>query len=795
MKTIDRWKVIVIACVLSLQGIFPGAILHAETIASMSEVEPFSLPLGKVGTEYEFQFQTEGGLAPLTWKVIEGALPTGVKLDATGKLHGVPTAPQREAYRFVVEVSDSSQPPQRYAQPVLLMVQASPLRILTSSAPLKISLPKEAQPSSAASPKLEPESKSSEKNLRPDSSIVPSPPKTAQGSASSSSSPIDNRMEAISSKTNLAPSGTPNKAASVSAPPTAPTDNKIEIVSPTNGEAIDQQQVLVKVKVDSTIRRILVVVKTVDDKIVGDLKDPILLSREPTWSHQYTLAEGTYTITVSDADDSTTTAATASVKVVRRMTAPVASRIQTRFVIVDPSSKGATVNLSCDPSSSTSPKLKSLTKDYPLVKSSYPIQVQVIDANCQGIANQEVVIEKRSGYGEFQGDDSAAVTKSTDGDGFVRVNFSVDELPGPTVISAYLKSLKTGTNEETTLELNPIDLNRWRYALEIGNEFNRDLSSGFGRPFLYVGLTTNTHWGRSLHTQFDARLTSVLTRDLLAGVQTTPSTTTTTATTPPAATDINLTPFFDSQRAFEAGFSLFKDGRKIYQESALASDRPRFGWILKYQFRSRVNRKTENEIAEIQQLIANQTDATKRAALQMKLDQLLQVAEPPKDVISEFFGGLRIAHYGKHYISEVICLKPSEATGNDMLDDLSDKKIKCEKSGEHPYRHAVERNTPAKAYFHLMYGWSEHLQFRDRLMVQQLDAQGKVVVDPVTKLPVTVIRNSGFPGRVMLEGYMKVPRVPVGLRFNANLGHGEDEIRFSLFTALDLNQLKRAIRF
>jgi len=117
-----------------------------------------SLPPAKAGSTYEYRFQSEGGLAPLTWKVAQGDLPPGLSLSPSGMLEGVPTMPQREAYRFVIEVSDSSQPPQTYRQAFLIAVQASPLRIIVNSSDLRILTP--AQKGSSAP-------SSSNDNLRP----------------------------------------------------------------------------------------------------------------------------------------------------------------------------------------------------------------------------------------------------------------------------------------------------------------------------------------------------------------------------------------------------------------------------------------------------------------------------------------------------------------------------------------------------------------------------------------------------------------------------------------------------
>ncbi|MDX2030332.1 MAG: Ig domain-containing protein [Blastocatellia bacterium] len=95
--------------------------------------EETALDEGNVGKPYEHTFQAEGGLAPFRWKVVLGNLPPGVILESDGKLSGTPTQAQQSPYRFVVEVADSSQPPQTFAQAFSLTIKAAPLRIKTNA--------------------------------------------------------------------------------------------------------------------------------------------------------------------------------------------------------------------------------------------------------------------------------------------------------------------------------------------------------------------------------------------------------------------------------------------------------------------------------------------------------------------------------------------------------------------------------------------------------------------------------------------------------------------------------------
>jgi len=140
MKTRSQGVVMVITLVMILQGVIPHTVSYART-RTPQEVGALSLPDGRVGQGYEYQLRSEGGLAPLNWKVVSGEVPPGLSLEPSGKVKGTPSAPRREAYSFVVEVSDSSQPSQRTEQSCLLRVDAAPLRVLGRTRQLRIVQP------------------------------------------------------------------------------------------------------------------------------------------------------------------------------------------------------------------------------------------------------------------------------------------------------------------------------------------------------------------------------------------------------------------------------------------------------------------------------------------------------------------------------------------------------------------------------------------------------------------------------------------------------------------------------
>ena len=141
MKSKAVRVLVMVTVIMTLQGVLPLTAPNALATCTSQEAGALSLPDGKVNQAYEYQLRTEGGLPPLTWRLVGGELPPGLSLDASGKLKGVPITPRREPYSFVIEVSDSSATPQRFAQPFLLIIQAAPLRIVMGPSKLRIVVP------------------------------------------------------------------------------------------------------------------------------------------------------------------------------------------------------------------------------------------------------------------------------------------------------------------------------------------------------------------------------------------------------------------------------------------------------------------------------------------------------------------------------------------------------------------------------------------------------------------------------------------------------------------------------
>ena len=73
-------------------------------------IETNPLPNAAPRRAYHFEFHARNGIPPLEWKVIAGSLPAGLKLGLDGVLTGTPVA--AGLYRFTVQATDTSNPPQ-----------------------------------------------------------------------------------------------------------------------------------------------------------------------------------------------------------------------------------------------------------------------------------------------------------------------------------------------------------------------------------------------------------------------------------------------------------------------------------------------------------------------------------------------------------------------------------------------------------------------------------------------------------------------------------------------------------
>jgi hypothetical protein len=97
------------------------------------------LPSGTVGQVYSRQIQISGGLAPITYSIVSGTLPTGLSLNSsTGQISGLPAASGN--YSFTVRATDNCCT--GFAAPVCQQVQrAFTLQIDTPCPALSITSP------------------------------------------------------------------------------------------------------------------------------------------------------------------------------------------------------------------------------------------------------------------------------------------------------------------------------------------------------------------------------------------------------------------------------------------------------------------------------------------------------------------------------------------------------------------------------------------------------------------------------------------------------------------------------
>ena len=81
-----------------------------------------SLPRAYFHQQYQEKLDAEGGILPLRWELIEGALPKGVMLHPEGILVGTPL--EAGEFHFTVNLVDSGKPAMQLRQSLVLNVVA-----------------------------------------------------------------------------------------------------------------------------------------------------------------------------------------------------------------------------------------------------------------------------------------------------------------------------------------------------------------------------------------------------------------------------------------------------------------------------------------------------------------------------------------------------------------------------------------------------------------------------------------------------------------------------------------------
>jgi len=102
------------------------------TVVNLLSANAGVLPSGTVGTAYSTQLTATGGVLPISWRLYEGSLPSGLVLQNNGVISGTPTIPG--TYTFQMYVIDSSPIQQNFTTTnyTLTINPSGPLAIRTT---------------------------------------------------------------------------------------------------------------------------------------------------------------------------------------------------------------------------------------------------------------------------------------------------------------------------------------------------------------------------------------------------------------------------------------------------------------------------------------------------------------------------------------------------------------------------------------------------------------------------------------------------------------------------------------
>jgi len=121
--------VLLLACALGTAACQPGlsavAEQQPETQGSQSGLvieNDSQLPDTYPHNPYQLRFRAHGGVSPLHWKVQKGSLPSGMKLEEDGLLHG--QAERSGEFQFTVSVTDG-RPQQEVQKGFVLRVRSA----------------------------------------------------------------------------------------------------------------------------------------------------------------------------------------------------------------------------------------------------------------------------------------------------------------------------------------------------------------------------------------------------------------------------------------------------------------------------------------------------------------------------------------------------------------------------------------------------------------------------------------------------------------------------------------------
>jgi Putative Ig domain len=85
------------------------------------------LPAASLWTAYTggirpgFKLEAQGGIEPYHWRIVNGILPNGLKLDERGEITGAPL--ESGSFQFALDLRDSNNPPTEVQQRLTLVVE------------------------------------------------------------------------------------------------------------------------------------------------------------------------------------------------------------------------------------------------------------------------------------------------------------------------------------------------------------------------------------------------------------------------------------------------------------------------------------------------------------------------------------------------------------------------------------------------------------------------------------------------------------------------------------------------
>jgi hypothetical protein len=106
--------------ILALSLVTNFALAQQQPDATQLALDPATLPNAAPHHDYKYQFKAHGGIPPEKYVISGGALPKGMQLSPDGLLSGSP--PAVGEFRFIISVTDSSNPPQKASRSFLLKV-------------------------------------------------------------------------------------------------------------------------------------------------------------------------------------------------------------------------------------------------------------------------------------------------------------------------------------------------------------------------------------------------------------------------------------------------------------------------------------------------------------------------------------------------------------------------------------------------------------------------------------------------------------------------------------------------